>query len=349
MGKYSDSEKWEDVVPIPQDDGGPNPLAAIAYTEEYSEAMSYLRAVMAEDEKSERVLELTGHIIRMNPAHYTVWLYRASVVFAIERDLLQELEWLNRISLKHLKNYQIWYYFPPLPPNSTLSHSIPCPMPTNLEQHRHHRQTIMTHIPTLPTTELPFLNTMFSRDAKNYHVWSYRQWLVRHFSLWDNELTYIETLLRDDIRNNSAWNHRWFVVFARHVAPDRGTGREALAVPVTEPAIVQREMEYAKAGIALAPQNQSPWSYLRACVRMMEGGRLGQLRGFAEGFADVEREEEVRSSHALDLLAEVYAEEEGERERAGRVLELLARRYDPIRKNYWDYRRGLLGLGKASG
>jgi len=67
------------------------------------------------------------------------------------------------------------------------------------------------------------------------------------------------------------------------------------------------------------------------------------LRGFAEGFADVEREEEVRSSHALDLLAEVYAEEE-ERERAGRVLELLARRYDPIRKNYWDYRRGLLGL-----
>lgn len=73
MGKYSDSEKWEDVIPIPQDDGGPNPLAAIAYTEDYSEAMSYLRAVMAENEKSDRVLELTEDIIKMNPAHYTVW------------------------------------------------------------------------------------------------------------------------------------------------------------------------------------------------------------------------------------------------------------------------------------
>lgn len=337
MGEYSDSEKWEDVVPIPQDDGGPNPLAAIAYTDEYSEAMSYLRAVMAENEKSKRVLELTGHIIRMNPAHYTVWLYRASVVFAIQRDLLQELEWLNQISLKHLKNYQIWS-------------SFPTPLPrclTKLEHHRHHRQTVMTHILTLPGTELPFLATMFSRDAKNYHVWSYRQWLVRHFSLWDTELPYIETLLRDDIRNNSAWNHRWFVVFARHVAPDSGTGKDALAVKA-EPAIVEREMEYAKAAIRLAPQNQSPWSYLRGCVRKTEGGSLAQLRGFAEGFADMEREEEVRSSHALDLLAEVYAEEE-ERERAERVLELLARRYDPIRKNYWDYRRGLLGLQKASG
>ena len=73
MSRYSDSEEWDDIVPIPQDDGGPNPLAAIAYTEEYSEAMSYLRAVMAKDEKSDRSLALTEHIIRLNPAHYTVW------------------------------------------------------------------------------------------------------------------------------------------------------------------------------------------------------------------------------------------------------------------------------------
>lgn len=73
MGKYSDSGAWEDVIPIPQDDGCANPLAAIAYSEKYSEAMSYLRAVMAANEKSNRVLELTEEIIGMNPAHYTVW------------------------------------------------------------------------------------------------------------------------------------------------------------------------------------------------------------------------------------------------------------------------------------
>lgn len=36
-------------------------------------------------------------------------LYRAKVVEALERDLLEELQWLNAISLKYLKNYQIWF------------------------------------------------------------------------------------------------------------------------------------------------------------------------------------------------------------------------------------------------
>ena len=70
---YSTDPAWADVEPLPQDEGGPNALATIAYTNEYREAMSYLRAVMAANEQSERVLELTEHVIAMNPAHYTVW------------------------------------------------------------------------------------------------------------------------------------------------------------------------------------------------------------------------------------------------------------------------------------
>jgi protein farnesyltransferase/geranylgeranyltransferase type-1 subunit alpha len=70
---YDDDEGWADIEPLPQDDGGLHPLAAIAYTEEYSQAMGYLRAVMAKNEFSDRVLALTEHIISMNPAHYTVW------------------------------------------------------------------------------------------------------------------------------------------------------------------------------------------------------------------------------------------------------------------------------------
>ena len=70
---YHDDETWADIEALPQDDGGLHPLAAIAYTEEYSEAMGYLRAVMAKNEFSKRVLSLTEHIISMNPAHYTVW------------------------------------------------------------------------------------------------------------------------------------------------------------------------------------------------------------------------------------------------------------------------------------
>lgn len=54
---------------------------------------------------------------------------------------------------------------------------------------------------------------MFELDAKNYHVWSYRQWLVRRFELWDQgELEATEKLIDEDVRNNSAWNHRFFLV-----------------------------------------------------------------------------------------------------------------------------------------
>ncbi|KAL8674349.1 MAG: hypothetical protein Q9168_001278, partial [Polycauliona sp. 1 TL-2023] len=235
MGRYSDSEEWADVNPIAQNDGGPNPLAAIAYTEEYSEAMGYFRAVTARNEKSERVLELTEHIIGMNPAHYTIWLYRANTIFDLQKknqsnlqdDLLEELQWLDNLSLKHLKNYQIW----------------------------HHRQTLITHLSSLPPTELPFLAQMFAKDAKNYHVWSYRQWLVRHFSLWDSELSYVESLITSDVRNNSAWNHRWFILFGQHVDPSSGKGMDVVGNIVDED-LLDREVEYTMAKIRLAPQNQ---------------------------------------------------------------------------------------------
>jgi hypothetical protein len=73
MGKYEGNPVWDDVVPLPQDDLVPKPLASIAYPDKYVEATSYLRAVMAVNEMSPRVLDLTADIVDMNPAHYTVW------------------------------------------------------------------------------------------------------------------------------------------------------------------------------------------------------------------------------------------------------------------------------------
>jgi protein farnesyltransferase/geranylgeranyltransferase type-1 subunit alpha len=39
MGDYESNPIWDDVIPIPQDDGE-NALAAIAYTDEYAEGRS---------------------------------------------------------------------------------------------------------------------------------------------------------------------------------------------------------------------------------------------------------------------------------------------------------------------
>ncbi|KAI9834827.1 MAG: hypothetical protein M1819_002735 [Sarea resinae] len=345
MGRYSSDPVWEDIVPLPQDDGGPNPLAAIAYPEDYSEAMSYLRAVMANNEFSDRTLELTEDIIDMNPAHYTVWLYRAKILLELKKDLREEIQWVNDVALRHLKNYQIW----------------------------HHRQLIMDKLDD-PTGERAFIAQMFTLDSKNHHVWTYRQWLVPRFSLWDSELPDIERLLEEDIRNNSAWNHRWFVVFGRaklskeKAASEQTETSEALETETLPSSIIDREITYAQNAILLAPQNQSPWNYLRGILRTT-GRPLATQAAFAEQFASLDHPDEVRSSHALDLLADLYAEEaegaeggetgqekgkagegnaESGKKKAEQALLLLAERYDPIRKGYWLWRRERLGLGEEN-
>lgn len=307
MPKYADNPAWADITPLPTDDGGPNPLAAIAYSEEYSETMSYLRAVMAINETSERVLDLTEDLIDMNPAHYTVWLYRAQVLFALDSDLRAEIEWLNETALQHQKNYQIW----------------------------HHRNLVVDRLGSAEG-EVEFVERMFEQDAKNYHVWSYRQWLVKRFDLWeDGELEYIEELLKKDVRNNSAWNHRWYIV----------NGREG-AKGVDDAQIREREIAFAKQAIELAPQNQSPWNYIRGIIRKAKLSP-SDFKAFAEEYASLDQPDIVRCSHALDLLADIYAEQSDKQEEASRALDLLATRYDPIRKNYWVYRKGQFATAGA--
>lgn len=66
------------------------------------------------------------------------------------------------------------------------------------------------------------------------------------------------------------------------------------------------------------------------------------VKSFASEFADIESPDHVYSSHALDLLADIYAEDENNKESAEKALDLLATRYDPIRANYWKYRKSQL-------
>ncbi|KAK6065702.1 farnesyltransferase alpha subunit ram2 [Seiridium cupressi] len=321
MGSYSTDPDWDDVIPIPQTepDGA---LASIAYPEDYAESTSYLRAVMAAKEYSKRCLKLTEHIISMNPAHYTVWLYRFSIIQHLNIPLLDELSWLNEVALEHQKNYQIW----------------------------HHRQLLLDHYyPTIKDTpdevkrfaknERDFMMEMFAEDAKNYHVWSYRQYAVRKLGMWgDDELQSIAWMINQDVRNNSAWSHRFFVVFSdpNNTTKDSHATEHDPAVPAE---VVDRETDYAKEKIKLAPQNQSPWNYLKGVL--VKGGRkLGSVREYVEQYVNElgQEGEQVRSSHALEQLADIYAEA-GEKDKADLCLRRLGEKWDRIRLGYWDWKR----------
>lgn len=335
QGKLALDPEWDDVVPIVMEDPE-NALAAIAYSPDYAEAMSYLRAVMSAKEYSPRSLKLTEYIINLNPAHYTVWLFRAANIFAMKLPIPDEITWLNQIALENLKNYQIWHH-------------------RNLLV-EHYHPSIASDPPALAsfaTSEREFLTQILAEDTKNYHVWSYRSWMVGKLGVWGNpeELRSTEELIEQDVRNNSAWSHRFYLVFSD---PENCTPGEKYAATEADPKvpgeIVDREVAYAEEKIRLAPQNQSGWNYLRGVL--VKGGRgLSSVREFAEefvkGLGEGEEGEEVRSSHALDLLAEVY-KELGERERADLCLRRLMEKWDRIRGGYWQWRREGLELAEVA-
>jgi protein farnesyltransferase/geranylgeranyltransferase type-1 subunit alpha len=329
---YAGDPEWDDVTPIALEEPE-GALAAIAYPDDYEEAISYLRAVMLKKEYSPRCLRLTEHIITLNPAHYTVWLYRASILFALGVEVPVEIKWLNGVALANLKNYQIW----------------------------HHRHLLVDqYFPVIERDEgkrdefargeTLFITRILEEDAKNYHVWSYRSYLVRKLGLWkaagERERKLMEEMITDDVRNNSAWSHRFFVVFSDPEQSTEGSGATEYD-PKVPAEVLDREIEYALEKIGWAPQNQSPWNYLRGVL--VKGGRkLGSVKKEAEGYArniGQEDEEDVRSTHAMDLLADIYAEE-GDREKADLCLKRLAEKWDPIRAGYWGWRRTMLETKK---
>jgi protein farnesyltransferase/geranylgeranyltransferase type-1 subunit alpha len=106
---------------------------------------------------------------------------------ALKSPLDVELQLMNEIAVKYLKTYQVW----------------------------HHRRLILTQT-RKPVPELAFIGRSLDVDEKNYHTWSYRQWLLAYFNddeMWSGELGFVENMLKRDLRNNSAWHHRFFVVF----------------------------------------------------------------------------------------------------------------------------------------
>mmetsp|Transcript_5126 Transcript_5126/g.7843 ORF Transcript_5126/g.7843 Transcript_5126/m.7843 type:complete len:311 (-) Transcript_5126:125-1057(-) len=228
MASFSTSlPGWEDVTPIPQNDG-PNPVCAIAYAPPFRAMMDVFRAVIASNERSERVLQLTEDILEINAANYTVWQYRRETLFELGSDLNDELDYMDTFAEENPKNYQIWY----------------------------HRRAIVERLGN-PSRELAFTAKVFEVDGKNYHAWSHRQWVISTYGLWDGELEFTEAQLDADIRNNSAWNQRWFVVHSP----------AAVAVhPVTED-MVEREVSFTMNAIERVRNNESAWNYLNGIWR----------------------------------------------------------------------------------
>jgi len=197
--------------------------------------MDLFRAVLARNEFSERVLQLTKDILEKNAGNYTVWQYRRECLVALGVDLNTELDYMDSYAVDNPKNYQIWY----------------------------HRRVVVTKLND-PSRELPFCDQVLDEDSKNYHAWAHRQWVLNTYATmadsgrdawWQQEMDLLENLIALDVRNNSAWNQRWMVTHKR-----TDTKRED---PVRWAAVLEAECAFAIKSIGRVKLNESSWNYLR--------------------------------------------------------------------------------------
>uniref|UniRef100_A0A5B7BTJ9 Protein farnesyltransferase/geranylgeranyltransferase type-1 subunit alpha n=1 Tax=Davidia involucrata TaxID=16924 RepID=A0A5B7BTJ9_DAVIN len=309
--------EWSDVIPVRQDDG-PNPVVPIAYKDEFAETMEYFRAVYLADERSPRALQLTAEVIGMNPGNYTVWQFRRLILEALNVDLHDELDFVDRFANNNSKNYQIW----------------------------HHRRWVVEKLGTdAMNNELEFTKKVFYLDAKNYHAWSHRQWVLQALGGWEDELAYCQQLIEDDIFNNSAWNQRYFVVTR---SPLLG-GLEGMR---------ESEVSYTVEAIMANPENESPWRYLRGLYKGDSKSWVNdpQVSLICLKVLSAKNNYMFALSTLLDLLCHGFQPSQEFKDAVDAltsesdppdsdlaktvcsVLELV----DPMRANYWNWRKRTL-------
>lgn len=264
--------------------------------------MSTLLGLMHINEMSERAFAITTQAIDLLASHYTTWIYRFNIFKALKKNAYDELDWLETVSLENEKNYQIWNY------RQLVIGDI-----LKSGDYDYHR-------------EFPILAAMLDEDPKNHHVWTYRKWFVETFNLFDDpkENEFVEYMIERDVRNNSAWNHRFFIKFE--------TIQE---LKVSD--VVDSELEYVKHQIKLSPQNESSWNYLTGVCDKFNIG-LETIEDFCRQFVNEPKQdtgdeiELIKSSFALEILAKIY-----NNQTSIRYYDLLSEKYDPIRKNYWQF------------
>lgn len=186
-------------------------------------------------------------------------------------------------------------------------------------------------------TELELTENILEGDAKSYHAWQHRQWTLQSYKfknsgLMKDEVKFTEKLLTSDVRNNSAWNQRFFLIKQR--------GK-------TDFYLVKMEFVFVVDKIKIVIDNESAWNYLRGILESFkELKKLPQyeeFKGFVENkFYETHNTNRHLVAFLIDAKIEMVLEEFESNElihsqKIFQLCNLMADRFDKIRKNYWKF------------
>lgn len=287
-------------------------LCDILCTPEYETLMSIFNAMLKVKEFSERSYNLVTEVIKTVPSYYTAYAYKFEIVKNINKDILEELNWLDEFSLDNIKNYQIWSYRTELIKEHNKKNNSKESFKKML-----HRENVLTML-------------LFDEDAKNHHVWSYKSWFLNYFEYdlddYAAEVDYIGKLIEKDVLNNSAWCFRYKLIMDL-VNKSKGEQKELL---LTE------ELEYSEEQINKYPDNISSWNYHFRMIELIKDNNFSIKKDMFSLYEAHLNE----SVYPIEYYAKYLnlIDKNGNQSRVKDLYLILRDHRDPIRKVYWDYK-----------
>ena len=186
-------------------------------------------------------------------------------------------------------------------------------------------------------TELNLTESILELDPKSYHAWQHRQWTIQthkfsNFGLMTSEMKFADKMLQKDFRNNSAWNQRFFIIKQR--------GKVDFI-------FVKNELSYVINKLKIVIDNESTWNYLRGLLSFFKDlKKLPQYDDFVEFVENEFYENKNLNRHLIsfiidtkiEIILELYESNElVQSQKVFQLCNLMAEKFDPIRKNYWKF------------
>lgn len=265
FGPIGSRESWNDVsilelrrrqraVDGVGNEEKPMPVVHIDLDQDRQDVLNVFNDRLVNGEISERVFCLTEEIIlHVNSANYSVWQWRWCCFLhffgkedsaeAKEQLVLKELSLMQIVATENPKNYQLW---------------------------NHKRKVALKRGESHLRDELDFASACLEHDAKNYHAWAHRQFLIKKYvspSTILFELEYTRKCLEKDVMNNSAWNQR---AFLRKVCSDSCSDDMKMVWNDED------EILFVALRIQDDQENEAAWAYLKhICLFEPVDGKFG--------------------------------------------------------------------------
>ncbi|EJD53267.1 rab-protein geranylgeranyltransferase, partial [Auricularia subglabra TFB-10046 SS5] len=231
---------------------------------------------------SEEAFNLTTKLLKLNFEYYTVWNYRRHIL-QLNDILSAELSFTSTALRQHPKVYWIWNH------RRWCLQRVPEGPGTGAEgdaRDLHGWKTANWH------KELFVVEKMLDADARNFHAWNYRRYVLASLVQPrppEDEIAYTQRKIEANFSNFSAWHQRakvYAAIWATQQPADVRTSKDA-------------EFELVKNALFIDPNDQSGWLYHRWLIG--DGADVQVLQRELDVIAEI-LEIEPDSKWCLDSL-----------------------------------------------